>query len=96
MKKQLKVPDSMAEQVRKFLAEEKINLEIVDCSCDVEVVIRGESLESDLATIYSGGWIGCETARALAKKLAISIRQMGKLLDQLNVKIRKCSLGCFQ
>ena len=62
----------------------------------MEVVVCEESLESDLAMIYSGGWIACETARDLAKKLAISIRQMGGLLDQLNVKIRKCSLGCFQ
>ena len=96
MEKQIKVPDSMAEQLREFLAEEKIDLEVIGRCCDVEVVVCEESLESDLATIYSGGWIACETARDLAKKLAISIRQMGGLLDQLNVKIRKCSLGCFQ
>lgn len=96
MEKQIKVPDSMIEQLRKFLAKEKINIGIVDCSCEIEVKTCQQCLKSDLTTIYSGGWIVCETARTLAKKLAISIRQMGKLLDYLNVKIRKCSLGCFQ
>ena len=26
----------------------------------------------------------------------VSVSQMGKLLDYLDVKIRRCSLGCFQ
>ena len=32
----------------------------------------------------------------LAEKMEIPLHKMGKLLDHLNVKVRRCSLGCFQ
>lgn len=38
---------------------------------------------------------GLINARLLAKKLDITKPQMGKLLDELDVKVRECGLGCF-
>jgi hypothetical protein len=97
MKKQLCIEISTAEQLREFLDREKIGIDIVtDQPCDVKVIRCDDRRESDSDTIYSGGWITCEMARSLAKKMKISLGQMGKLLNHLDVKIRRCSLGCFK
>ena len=63
--------------------------------CTVQVVTANEQRRCGLRTLYVGGFIACETARGMAVKLGIRIRQMGKLLDFLNIKVRSCSLGCF-
>jgi len=96
MKTKLNVPVSMVEQLREFLDKEAIQLELVtDGSADVKVLECEERKKSDMKTIYSGGWIPCETARAMAGKLGITIRHMGKLLTHIDTKIRECGLGCF-
>lgn len=96
MKKKINVPDSLAPAVQELFDREKIDLEIAaDQQCDIDIVLCDDRKESDLQTLYSGGWIACETARAVAKRIDIPLEQMGQLLDQLDVKVRKCSLGCF-
>jgi len=98
MKAKLRVPGSIAAPLRDFLEAQGIAVEVVtDEPCAVEIVEcpSGERLQSDTRTIYSGGWIACETARDVAGKLGVPLGKMGKLMDQLNVKIRQCSLGCF-
>jgi hypothetical protein len=88
---------SIAEQLQEFLDSEKIDVELViGQKADIEVTKCDERKESNFEIIYSGGWITCEMARSLAKKMNISIGQMGKLLNRLDVKIRRCSLGCFE
>jgi hypothetical protein len=42
-----------------------------------------------------GGRIACAAAFALAEKLKISKAQIGKALDELEIKIERCQLGCF-
>jgi len=97
MKKKIYIKALAVESLEEFLNREKIAIEIVSKPrSDVEVIGCTGRKESDLNTIYSTGWITCETARQLAKKLQISVIQMGKLLDYLDVKIRMCSLGCFK
>ena len=97
MKKQICVETSIANQLREFVDAEEIKIAVVtEGNYDVAVVKCDDRKESDLNTIYSGGWITCETACASAKKLAIPVMQMGKLLDHLDVKIRRCGLGCFK
>jgi predicted DNA-binding protein (UPF0251 family) len=41
------------------------------------------------------GKIPCATAFNLAKELGISRQEMGKLLNELRIKITQCQLGCF-
>ncbi len=97
MKKLICVEASIAYQLREFLDVEEIKIGIVmNRNYDVAVVQCNDRRKSNLDTIYLGGWITCETARNLAKKIDISLGQMGKLLDHLDVKIRRCSLGCFK
>ncbi len=97
MKKQICSETSIAEQLREFLEREKVDIGFVTGQeGDVEVVKGDNRKEGNLNIIYSGGRITCETALALAEKLQISARQMGKLLNYLDVKICSCSLGCFK
>ena len=39
--------------------------------------------------------IFCKTAFSIAKELDVPIIEVGKAADRLEVKIRKCQLGCF-
>ncbi len=97
MKKRIYVESSLKDKLLEFVNNENIDIEIVpDEPCDFKVIRTNERIESELDTIYSGGWISCEMARSMAKKMEISLSQMGNLLNHLDVKIRRCSLGCFK
>ena len=66
------------------------------CAADIKVEsCRGDRLESGLDVLYSGGWISCQNARAVAGKLEIGLEEMGRMLDRLDIKVRSCQLGCF-
>ncbi len=41
------------------------------------------------------GKISCPLAFKIAKENNISTQELGKLLDQLKIKISQCQLGCF-
>ena len=97
MRSSMGVPEAMREAVGVFLAGAGIGVEVVSTDeCTVEVAEGGKGRACSLARLYIGGWIGCGRAHVLAEKLGIQTRQMAKLLDFLNIKIRHCELGCFQ
>ena len=97
MKKRICVEISIADKLRGFFNSEKIDIDVISGQPDnIEVRQCDDHRESNLDIIYSGGWITCEIARSLAQKMEISLEQTGKLLNLLNVKIRRCSLGCFK
>ena len=87
----------IADSLTAFITAESIDLNV---SCEgpgeVKAVKSAGRDKSDAETIQSGGWIECPTAWAMAGRLGISTRQMGAILDFLEVKIRKCALGCFE
>jgi Mn-dependent DtxR family transcriptional regulator len=39
--------------------------------------------------------ISCSQAFEIAEKLDVSPAKVGKALDELNIKIKGCQLGCF-
>jgi hypothetical protein len=39
--------------------------------------------------------LSCERAHELAKKLNISLQEIGALCNELKIKIAACQLGCF-
>ena len=95
--KHISIENSMADSFSQFLNEKGIDLAVVtDKSGDLAVVRCDDRRESNVHIIYAGGWIACATAHAIAKKMGISLRQMGEVLNHLDVKIRQCSLGCFK
>jgi len=97
MKAKLCVPVSMLDAMQQFVDTEQIGIEPVTGRRPADVVVEsGERREGSLHTVYTGGWMPCEKARALARKLRIPTLACGKLLDHLNIRIRHCGLGCFQ
>ncbi len=87
----------IADSLTAFITTESIDLNV---SCEgageVRVVKSAGRDKSNAETIQSGGWIECPTAWSMADRLGISTRQMGAILEFLDVKIRKCALGCFE
>lgn len=39
--------------------------------------------------------IPCPVARQIAKELSVSYKEVGRIADELKVKITDCELGCF-
>jgi Fe-S cluster biogenesis protein NfuA len=94
--KKISAPESISADLKKFVDDKSISIDIVSDGGDLKIEDTGaERLESSLSILYSGGWTTCATARATAKKLEITLPQMGEMLDHLNVKVRQCGLGCF-
>ncbi len=94
----LGVPENMLTALGEFVGAHGILVHVVsmDDECTVQVVAANERRLCGLRRLYMGGFIACETARSVAAKLGIRTRQMGKLLDFLNIKVRNCGLGCFK
>jgi hypothetical protein len=42
------------------------------------------------------GSISCKEAFEIAEEAGASSRKIGRLLDEMKIKIRACQLGCFQ
>jgi hypothetical protein len=41
------------------------------------------------------GKLPCSFAREIAEKLSVSYKDVGRVADDLNIKITNCELGCF-
>ena len=96
MKKRVRVDVSIVESLKEFIDAEGIQIDLTpDEGSDLRVLVCDDPKESDLDTLYSGGWIACQAALSLAKKFEIPTRQVGLLLNHLDIKVKKCSLGCF-
>ncbi len=54
-----------------------------------------EELKTKIRAAAPEGRISCPAAMRLAEELVISRKDMGKLLNELKIKITNCQLGCF-
>ena len=96
MKRRIYADDSLIESLGCIIEAKGIQIDLTkENDSDVRVFISGTRKESDLKTLYSGGWIACRTALSMAKKLEIPRVQMGLILNHLDIKVKNCSLGCF-
>ncbi len=41
------------------------------------------------------GRLPCPVARKIAKDFSVSYKEVGRVADELNIKITDCELGCF-
>jgi len=39
--------------------------------------------------------LSCPAARKIAEELSVSYKEVGRIADELKVKIAACELGCF-
>jgi len=93
----LEVPSSLLEGVRAFVEAQKLPLAVTaDRAGDVRVVPGEKGQQSSAGLLHAGGAIACRTAFEMAGRLGISPRELGKLLDHLDVRVRACQLGCFE
>ncbi len=54
-----------------------------------------EELKTKIHAAAPEGRISCAAAMRLAEELVISRKDMGRLLNELKIKIKQCQLGCF-
>ncbi len=54
-----------------------------------------EKIVEALRASSDGNRLTCEQAHALAKELNVTLQELGRLCNELKIKISACQLGCF-
>ena len=54
-----------------------------------------ETLINAIQAATQDNRLSCENAHALAKELNASLQEIGKVCNELKIKISACQLGCF-
>ena len=57
--------------------------------------MREEEIVVKLKEAARDGKISCATAFKVARECNVSTKEIGRLLNQLKIKISNCQLGCF-
>jgi hypothetical protein len=55
-----------------------------------------KALEEEIKKRAKDGTLPCALCFKIAEEFGISNREMGKILNEMKVKISQCQLGCFQ
>lgn len=93
----LGVPEEMVESLRGFIEAEGLPFEVAaGGECALRVVQSKAGCQSTASELHAGGAITCALARDTAARLGVKARELGKLFDHLDIKIRACELGCFE
>lgn len=71
------------------------SLNIKELIISMEAVIRKKEIAWTLKANTSLNEISCSLARKIAEDLCVSYSDVGKAADEIEIKIRKCELGCF-
>ncbi len=71
-----------------FALDDQAVMKIIYC---MEKVAIKELLQKK----YADGALTCESARELADSIGMPYMELGKLADELKIKIKNCELGCF-
>jgi hypothetical protein len=54
-----------------------------------------DEIKARITAAAPEGRIPCAAAFRLAQELSLSRKDLGKLLNELKIKISQCQLGCF-
>ncbi|MBK5210930.1 MAG: hypothetical protein JJE36_01175 [Coriobacteriia bacterium] len=52
-------------------------------------------LKKDILESTEDGRIQCESARGLAHKYGVSTKSVGAMIDEMDIRVYDCGLGCF-
>ncbi len=55
-----------------------------------------QELKVQIDNEQSDGRISCSTALELAKKAGVAPARVGRLLNDMGIKVHSCQLGCFK
>ena len=88
-------PQSMLGDLRDFIKQEGIDLSVAGRGGLVRIVRKSRVHECDIRTLRAGGNVSCAVARSVSQRLSIPPLAVGRLMDHLGIKIRRCELGCF-
>ena len=97
MQAPLGVPEPMVEALGAFVEAEGLPFSAVSSGDHAVRVVESEKGQQSTPTVLrAGGSITCGTARDMAANLGVKTRDLGRLLDHLDIKVRACGLGCFE
>ncbi len=54
------------------------------------------SLKKAIVSNAKDGKIPCALCFNIAEEVGVSKRRIGEILDEMNIRITKCQLGCFE
>lgn len=96
----LVVPSDLLLRIEAFVAAEALPLRLVSSPTAgdetlVEVRQGDRDQQSEASVLIAGGRIRCAVALGMAKRLGLPALALGALLDELDIKVGSCSLGCF-
>lgn len=52
-------------------------------------------IKDEIKKKATGGTIPCRVARKIAENLSVPYKDVGKIADEMHIKITHCELGCF-
>lgn len=59
-------------------------------------MVDRKRLEETILKKSKAGKLPCAMCFKIAEDFGISKREMGKILNEIKVRIRQCQLGCFE
>jgi len=80
-------------EIADIVLKKPYNLE--DVMVEIENVEIKKKIHQLLQERSKSGRITCTEARKIAEELAVPYIEVGRIANELNIKIRKCELGCF-
>ena len=63
---------------------------------DIEAMNNDEELRRAIQQLAPDGKAGCKSLLELARQKDVGPGQIGRLCNEMNIKIRGCQLGCFR
>ncbi|NTW58293.1 MAG: hypothetical protein HGB21_04415 [Nitrospirae bacterium] len=54
-----------------------------------------ETIQEAVRNAAVGGRLSCEKAHELRTKLDVPLQEIGRICNELNIRIKDCQLGCF-
>ena len=92
---QLYVTNDLQDDLAKFIETKSLDIRLTDKPDDCLSIEKKDRELCTQTTLYAGGRMGCQMAWMVAEKHDVTVKQFGELLNHLNIKICKCTLGCF-